>query len=42
MGHESLSATYYYIHLIPGLYEEMSGFDYDNLENLIPEVECDE
>jgi integrase len=42
MGHELLSATHYYIHLVPGLYEKMSGFDYGSFENLLPEVECDE
>lgn len=42
MGHELLSATYYYIHLVPGMYEKMAGFDYGCFENLLPEVECDE
>ena len=27
MGHMQLVDTYYYIHLVPGLLEEMSGFD---------------
>lgn len=42
MGHEQLSDTYYYIHLVPGLFEQMSNFDYSSLENLLPEVESDE
>ena len=41
MGHTRLSDTYYYIHLVPGLFEEMSGFDYSAFEHLMPEVECD-
>ena len=42
MGHEQLSDTYYYIHLVPGLFEEMAGFNYSASENLLPEVGCDE
>ncbi len=42
MGHEQLSDTYYYVHLVPGLFEKMSGFDYSESENLLPEVEYDE
>jgi len=42
MGHELLSATYYYIHLVPGMYEKMAGFDFGLFENLLPEVERDE
>lgn len=42
MGHAQLSDTHYYIHLVPGLFEQMSGFDYSASENLLPEVECDE
>lgn len=38
MGHEQLSDTYYYIHLIPAMLEHMSGFDFSTLEHLIPEV----
>ena len=38
MGHTELSDTYYYIHLVPGQFEAMSGFDGSSLENLIPEV----
>lgn len=42
MGHVQLSDTYYYIHLVPGLFEQIAGFDYSASENLLPEVECDE
>ena len=38
MGHTELSDTYYYIHLVPGQFEAMSGYDGSTLENLIPEV----
>lgn len=42
MGHSLLSDTYYYIHFVPGLFEEMSGFDFSSAENLLPEVDIDE
>lgn len=42
MGHAQLSDTYYYIHLVPGLFETMAGFDYSASEHLLPEVEYDE
>lgn len=42
MGHAQLSDTYYYIHLVPGLFEKMSGFNYSLSEMLLPEVEYDE
>ena len=38
MGHAQLSDTYYYIHLIPSLLEEMSGFTFSSAETLLPEV----
>lgn len=38
MGHAQLSDTHYYIHLVPGLFEEMSGFDFSFAELLLPEV----
>lgn len=40
MGHAQFSDTYYYIHLVPGLFENMAGFDYSVFERLLPEVEC--
>lgn len=42
MGHAQLSDTYYYIHLVPGLMEEMSDFAFSSVEVLLPEVETDE
>lgn len=42
MGHAQLSDTYYYIHLVPGLFEKMAGFDYSASNYLLPEVEYDE
>jgi len=40
MGHVQLSDTYYYIHLVPGLLESMSGFDFAAFADLLPEVEA--
>lgn len=42
MGHAQLSDTYYYIHLVPGLFEEMTGFDDSTSNSLIPEADEDE
>ena len=42
MGHAQLSDTYYYIHLVPGLLEEMSGFTFSSAEAFLPEVGNDE
>lgn len=42
MGHAQLSDTYYYIHLVPGLLEEMSGFAFSSAEAFLPEVRADE
>ncbi len=42
MGHAQLSDTYYYIHLVPGLLEEMSGVAFSSAEALLPEAETDE
>jgi len=42
MGHARLSDTYYYIHLVPGLMEEMSGFAFPSAESFLPEVGDDE
>ena len=42
MGHAQLSDTYYYIHLVPGLLEEMAGFAFSSSEALLPEVGTDE
>ena len=40
--HTQLSDTYYYIHLVPGLLEEMSGFAFSSAEEFLPEVGTDE
>ena len=42
MGHAQLTDTYYYIHLVPGQLEAMSGLNFSRYESLLPEVECDE
>ncbi len=42
MGHTQLSDTYYYVHLVPGLLEEMSGFKFSYAEDLLPEVGINE
>jgi len=39
MGHAQLSDTYYYIHLVPGQYEAMSGLDFSKYNDLLPEVD---
>jgi len=39
MGHISITSTFYYIHLVPSIFSEMSGVDYSALEKLIPSVE---
>jgi len=38
MGHSKIRDTYYYIHLVPGMYEEMSGFQYESPEDIFPKV----
>ena len=38
MGHSQLSDTYYYIHLVPDIFKDMSGYDNEVFEELIPEV----
>lgn len=42
MGHAQLSDTYYYIHFVPGLLEEMSDFNFLDADDLLPEVNWDE
>lgn len=42
MGHAQLSDTYHYIHLVPDLLEEMSGFAFSSAEEFLPEAEADE
>ena len=38
LGHAQLSDTAYYIHLVPGIFEGMAGFDFSSRESLLPEV----
>lgn len=38
LGHAQLSDTAYYIHLVPGAFESMAGFDFSGRESLLPEV----
>lgn len=42
MGHAQLSDTYYYIHFVPGLMEEMSDFNTLAANDFLPEVLTDE
>ena len=43
MGHTKLTETLYYVHLVPGMLEEMSGFNYGSVADLFPKaVEADE
>jgi len=43
MGHSKLTETFYYVHLVPGMLEEMSGFCYGSVADLFPEaVDVDE
>ena len=38
LGHAQLSDTAYYIHLVPGIFESMAGFDFSRYDCLLPEV----
>lgn len=38
MGHTKLTHTLYYVHLVPGMLEKMSGFSYGSVDDLFPEV----
>jgi integrase len=38
MGHIKISETFYYIHLVPGMFETMSGFKYESAADLFPKV----
>jgi len=43
MGHARLNETFYYIHLVPGMLETMSGFRYESMADIFPKaVEIDE
>lgn len=38
MGHANLTETLYYIHLVPGMLESMSGFSYASAADIYPKV----
>jgi integrase len=38
MGHADLPSTYYYIHFVPGLFENLAGAKFMENQNLLPEV----
>jgi integrase len=38
MGHTRVTETYYYIHLVPGMHEEMSDFRYESMGDIFPKV----
>jgi integrase len=38
MGHAKVSETYHYIHLVPGMHEEMSGFHFESPVGVFPKV----
>jgi integrase len=38
MGHADPSTTFYYIHLVPGQFENLSGKSFSDQQNLLPEV----
>lgn len=43
MGHAELTETFYYIHLAPGMFESMSGWQYESAADIFPKaVEDDE
>ena len=39
MGHKELSATAYYIHLLPENLVKSAGIDWDSMRSMLPEVE---
>jgi hypothetical protein len=42
-GHTKITETFYYIHLVPGMFETMSGFKYASAADLFPKaVDSDE
>lgn len=42
MGHTSFQHTLYYLHFIPELFADLSGFDFELFSDLLPEVDGDE
>ena len=39
MGHSHYSHTLYYLHLLPEIFSDMAGFDFERFSNIIPEVD---
>lgn len=42
MGHSKYSHTLYYLHFLPELFSDMTGYDFERFSNIIPEAGCDE
>lgn len=42
MGHSHLQNTLYYLHFLPELFSDMAGFDFEQLSEIIPEVNGDD
>lgn len=42
MGHNNYEHTLYYLHFIPEIFSEMTGFDFEQFSSLIPEVPEDD
>ena len=42
MGHEDYRSTLYYLHFVPQIFTEMSGFNMEQFSHIIPEVEVHE
>lgn len=42
MGHEDYRSTLYYLHFVPQIFTEMSGFNMEQFSHVIPEVEVHE
>ena len=38
MGHTKITETFYYIHLIPGMFEAISGFKYESVADIFPKA----
>jgi len=38
MGHSHINETFYYVQLVPGMFETMSGFKYKSVSDIFPEV----
>ena len=42
MGHSHYSHTLYYLHLLPEIFSDMTGFDFERFSSIIPEVDSDD